>query len=100
MSSYVGDNTLVGFLLADLPDAALPQQVVQVLIGGRFSRLRDLSVDTLGYVAILGIFIALGEEIEDERGRAFVYNLEVSPDGNLLINGENFAPLFEEMILP
>lgn len=62
--------------------------------------LRDLSAETLTYVAILGIFIALGEEIEDERGRAFVYNLEVSPDGNLLINGEDFAPLIEEMILP
>ncbi len=62
--------------------------------------LRDLSRETLTYVAILGIFIALGEEIEDERGRAYVYNLEVSPDGNLLINGEDFAPLFEEFDLP
>ncbi len=58
--------------------------------------LSEISRDTLGYIAIIGILVALGEEVEDERGRAFVYNLEVSPDGKLLINGEDFAPLLEE----
>lgn len=62
--------------------------------------LSEISSETLGLVAIVGIFMALGEEIEDERGRAFVYNLEVSPEGKLLINGQDFAPLFEELNSP
>lgn len=62
--------------------------------------LSEVSAETLGYVAILGIFMALGEEVEDERGRGFVYNLEVGPEGQLLINGQDFAPLFEELNSP
>lgn len=62
--------------------------------------LSEVSGETLGYVAILGILIALGEEVEDERGRAFVYDLEVGPEGKLLINGEDFAPLFDELNSP
>ncbi|MCH8112350.1 MAG: hypothetical protein IH905_10440 [Proteobacteria bacterium] len=62
--------------------------------------LSEISTETLGYVAILGIFMALGEEVEDERGRGFVYNLEVGPEGQLLINGQDFAPLFEELNSP
>jgi hypothetical protein len=62
--------------------------------------LSEVSSETLGLVAIVGIFMALGEEVEDERGRAFVYDLEVSPEGQLLINGQDFAPLFEELNSP
>lgn len=62
--------------------------------------LSDLSGDTLGYVAILGILVALGEEIEDDQGRAHVYNLEMSPEGKLLINGEDFGPLLGELNSP
>ena len=62
--------------------------------------LTPLVAVALGMAAIVGIFMALGEEVEDERGRAFVYNLEVSPDGQLLINGQDFAPLFEELNSP
>lgn len=62
--------------------------------------LSELTGEALGYVAIVGIFMALGEEAEDERGRAFVYNLEVSPEGQILVNGQDFAPLFEELNSP
>ena len=62
--------------------------------------LSEISTETLSYIAILGILIALGEEVEDERGRAFDYNLEVGPEGQLLINGQDFAPLFDELNSP
>ncbi|MCH8183564.1 MAG: hypothetical protein IID55_10315 [Proteobacteria bacterium] len=62
--------------------------------------LSEISTETLSYIAILGILMALGEEVEDERGRAFVYNLEVGPEGQLLINGQDFAPLFDELNSP
>ncbi len=62
--------------------------------------LSEVSGETLGYVAVVGVLMALGEEVEDERGRGFAYDLKVGADGKLLINGQDFAPLFEELISP
>ena len=49
-------------------------------------------------IPVLVVAIALGKSDEDERGRVLYYDLDINEDGQVLVNGQDLAPLLAPLV--